>query len=79
VSWWIQLPRSHVRVYGINTGFGPLSGFRISTEELGQHQINLLHHLLVGQGSLFSAAETRAIMLARANLWLAAIPESARN
>src|SRR5258707_5875680 len=54
-------------IYGINTGFGPLSGYRIPPEELGQHQINLLHHLSVGQGSLFSATETRAIMAARAN------------
>jgi histidine ammonia-lyase len=54
-------------IYGINTGFGPLSGCRIATEELAQHQLNLLHHLLVGQGPLFSAVETRAIMLARAN------------
>src|SRR5499426_81667 len=54
-------------IYGINTGFGPLSGFRIAAEELAQHQVHLLHHLFVGQGPLFSAAETRAIMLARAN------------
>src|SRR5947208_12835820 len=54
-------------IYGINTGFGPLSGFRISNEDLAQHQINLLHHLSVGQGALFSPTETRAIMLARAN------------
>lgn len=54
-------------IYGINTGFGPLSGFRVTAEELGQHQINLLHHLTVGQGPLFSPAETRAVMLTRAN------------
>lgn len=54
-------------IYGINTGFGPLSGFRISGEDLAKHQLNLLHHLTVGQGALFSEAETRAIMLARAN------------
>src|SRR5580765_1140981 len=54
-------------IYGINTGFGPLSGFRVSNEDQKQHQINLLHHLTVGQGALFSEAETRAIMLARAN------------
>jgi histidine ammonia-lyase len=54
-------------IYGINTGFGPLSGCRIAPEELAQHQLNLLYHLLVGQGPLFSAVETRAIMLARAN------------
>jgi len=54
-------------IYGINTGYGPLSGYRIASEELGEHQVNLLHHLLVGQGALFSQEETRAIMVARAN------------
>jgi histidine ammonia-lyase len=54
-------------VYGINTGFGPLSGTRVSPEDLQQHQLNLLHHLSVGQGALFSSVETRAIMAARAN------------
>ncbi len=54
-------------IYGINTGFGPLSGFRVSNEDQKQHQINLLHHLFVGQGALFSDNETRSIMLARAN------------
>jgi histidine ammonia-lyase len=54
-------------IYGINTGFGPLSGFRVSGEDQKQHQLNLLHHLFVGQGALFSEPETRAIMLARAN------------
>jgi histidine ammonia-lyase len=54
-------------IYGINTGFGPLSGTRISPPDLEQHQLNLLHHLSVGQGPLFSAVETRAVMAARAN------------
>lgn len=54
-------------IYGINTGFGPLSGFRVSGEDQKQHQLHLLHHLFVGQGALFSEAETRAIMLTRAN------------
>ena len=54
-------------IYGINTGFGPLSGFRVSGDDQKQHQIHLLHHLFVGQGALFSETETRAIMLARAN------------
>lgn len=54
-------------IYGINTGFGPLSGFRVSDADLAQHQVNLLHHLTVGQGVLFSEPETRAIMVARAN------------
>jgi histidine ammonia-lyase len=54
-------------VYGINTGFGPLSGARVLPADMEQHQLNLLHHLSVGQGSLFSPTETRAIMAARAN------------
>ena len=54
-------------IYGINTGFGPLSGTRVSPDDLKQHQLNLLHHLSVGQGPLFSPEETRAIMAARAN------------
>ena len=54
-------------IYGINTGFGPLSGTRVAPEDLAQHQLNLLHHLSVGQGALFSPVETRAIMAARAN------------
>ncbi len=54
-------------IYGINTGFGPLSGTRVSPADLQRHQINLIHHLSVGQGPLFSAVETRAIMAARAN------------
>ncbi len=54
-------------IYGINTGFGPLSGTRVTPDDLAQHQLNLLHHLSVGQGPLFSPVETRAIMAARAN------------
>ncbi|MEI7733619.1 MAG: aromatic amino acid ammonia-lyase [Verrucomicrobiota bacterium] len=54
-------------IYGINTGFGPLSGTRVSPQDLQQHQLNLLHHLTVGQGALFSPPETRVIMAARAN------------
>ncbi len=54
-------------IYGINTGFGPLSGFRVSNADQQQHQLHLLHHLMVGQGALFTEAETRAIMLTRAN------------
>ncbi|MFH1464502.1 MAG: aromatic amino acid ammonia-lyase [Pseudomonadota bacterium] len=54
-------------IYGINTGFGPLSAHRVSQADQAQHQLNLLHHLSAGQGELFSPVETRAIMVARAN------------
>ena len=54
-------------IYGINTGFGPLSAHRVSLADQAQHQVNLLHHLSAGQGELFSPAETRAIVVARCN------------
>ncbi len=54
-------------IYGINTGYGPLSHTRISDENIKQHQLNLLHHLSVGQGPLFDEQHTRAIMISRAN------------
>lgn len=54
-------------IYGVNTGFGPLSGSRVSGADLEQHQINLLHHLSVGQGELLNEPETRAVMVARTN------------
>ncbi|MGA2140253.1 MAG: aromatic amino acid ammonia-lyase [Verrucomicrobiia bacterium] len=62
-----QLAAEPRAIYGINTGFGPLSGCRIAPADLRQHQINLLSHLSVGQGPLFSERGTRAIMAARAN------------
>lgn len=62
-----QLAKEPRAVYGINTGFGPLSAMRVSEEDLERHQVNLFHHLSVGQGELFSSSETRAIMIARAN------------
>lgn len=62
-----RLAKESRAIYGINTGFGPLSGTRVGPEDLALHQVNLLHHLSVGQGPLFSPVETRAIMCARAN------------
>jgi histidine ammonia-lyase len=54
-------------VYGINTGFGALSDRRVAPGDLEKHQLHLLHHLAVGQGALLPPAETRAVMVARAN------------
>lgn len=54
-------------VYGINAGYGPLSGFKVSPEDQALHQVHLLHHLSAGQGPLLEPAETRAVMLARVN------------
>ena len=65
-------------IYGINTGFGPLSGFRISSEELGPSDQSAPS--FDGRTRpLFSAVETRAIMLARANMLARATRAFARN
>lgn len=62
-----KLAKESRAIYGINTGFGPLSAHRVADEDHEKHQVNLLHHLSVGQGDLFSETETKAIMMARAN------------
>jgi histidine ammonia-lyase len=53
--------------YGINTGFGKLASVRISTEQVRQLQANLVRSHSCGVGAPLSEAETRAIMLLRAN------------
>jgi histidine ammonia-lyase len=62
-----ELAQQDRAIYGINTGFGPLSGTRISDEDIKQHQLNLLHHLSVGQKPLFDEQHARAIMISRSN------------
>jgi histidine ammonia-lyase len=53
--------------YGINTGFGKLASVRISTEQVRQLQVNLVRSHSCGVGAPLSEAETRAMMLLRAN------------
>src|SRR5579863_9071797 len=53
--------------YGINTGFGKLASVRISTEQVRQLQINLVRSHACGVGAPLSEAETRAMILLRAN------------
>jgi histidine ammonia-lyase len=53
--------------YGINTGFGKLASVRISADQVRQLQINLVRSHACGVGSPLSEAETRAVMLLRAN------------
>jgi histidine ammonia-lyase len=53
--------------YGINTGFGKLASVRISPEQVRQLQINLVRSHSCGVGQPLSEAETRAMMLLRAN------------
>jgi histidine ammonia-lyase len=53
--------------YGINTGFGKLASVRISIEQVRQLQVNLVRSHACGVGAPLSEAETRAMLLLRAN------------
>jgi histidine ammonia-lyase len=53
--------------YAITTGVGKLSDVRIVGEQIRELQVNLVRSHAVGVGEPLSAAETRAMMLLRAN------------
>jgi histidine ammonia-lyase len=62
-----RLLASGATAYGINTGFGKLASVRISSEQVRQLQVNLVRSHASGVGAPLSEAETRAMMLLRAN------------
>src|SRR5579872_2902018 len=53
--------------YAITTGVGKLSDVRIAGDQIRELQLNLVRSHAVGVGEPLSAAETRAMMLLRAN------------
>lgn len=55
-------------VYGVNTGFGKLSDVEIPLADLDTLQLNLVRSHCCGIGPPLSDAETRAMMLLRANV-----------
>jgi len=55
-------------VYGVNTGFGKLSDVRIPPGSLTQLQTNLVRSHAGGVGEPLSEAESRAMLLLRANV-----------
>jgi histidine ammonia-lyase len=55
-------------VYGVNTGFGKLADIRIPDSELDELQLDLVRSHACGLGLPLSEAETRAMMLLRANV-----------
>jgi histidine ammonia-lyase len=55
-------------VYGVNTGFGKLSDLHIPSASLAQLQTNLVRSHAGGVGQPLSAAESRAMLLLRANV-----------
>lgn len=55
-------------VYGVNTGFGKLSDVSIPPDRLAELQINLVRSHAGGVGQPLSEAESRAMLLLRANV-----------
>jgi histidine ammonia-lyase len=55
-------------VYGVNTGFGKLSEVGIPADKLAQLQTNLVRSHAGGVGQPLSEAESRAMLLLRANV-----------
>ncbi|MFZ0433275.1 MAG: histidine ammonia-lyase [Candidatus Acidiferrales bacterium] len=62
-----RLIESDGAVYGVNTGFGKMASVRISREQIRQLQVNLVRSHSCGVGAPLSEAETRAMLLLRAN------------
>lgn len=62
-----RLIASDQAVYGVNTGFGKMASVRISREQIGELQINLVRSHACGVGAPLSEHETRAMLLLRAN------------
>jgi histidine ammonia-lyase len=57
-------------IYGVNTGFGALSNFKISAEDLQQLQTNLIRSHSASIGQPHTSEVVRAMMLLRANTLL---------
>ncbi len=62
-----RLIESDSAVYGVNTGFGKMASVRISREQIGQLQVNLVRSHACGVGAPLTERETRAMILLRAN------------
>jgi histidine ammonia-lyase len=58
---------SNTLAYAITTGVGKLSDVRIAGEQIRELQVNLLRSHAVGVGEPLSVAETRSMILLRAN------------
>jgi histidine ammonia-lyase len=62
-----EIVSSNKLAYAITTGVGKLSDVRIAGEQIRELQVNLVRSHAVGVGEPLSTAETRAMMLLRAN------------
>jgi len=62
-----EIVASNKLAYAITTGVGKLSDVRIAGEQIRELQVNLVRSHAAGVGEPLSVAETRAMMLLRAN------------
>ena len=62
-----EIVASNKVAYAITTGVGKLSDVRILGEQIRELQVNLVRSHAFGVGAPLSIAETRAMMLLRAN------------
>src|ERR1700729_2144666 len=62
-----RLIASDAAVYGVNTGFGKMASVRISREQIGELQLNLVRSHACGVGPPLNEPETRAMLALRAN------------
>lgn len=62
-----EIVASNKVAYAITTGVGKLSDVRIAGDQIRELQINLVRSHAIGVGTPLTAAETRAMMLLRAN------------
>ena len=62
-----RIVAAETTAYGVNTGFGDLAEVRISPDQIRTLQVNLVRSHACGVGAPLSDAETRALMLLRAN------------
>ena len=62
-----EIVASNKIAYAITTGVGKLSDVRIAGEQIRELQVNLVRSHAVGVGTPLAIAETRAMMLLRAN------------
>src|SRR5688572_6517189 len=63
-----RIVEENLTVYGVNTGFGKLSDVRIDRDKLLDLQLNLVRSHACGLGNPLSKAESRAMLLLRANV-----------
>ena len=54
-------------IYGINTGFGPMSQYKISDRQVGELQYNLIRSHATGMGDPLEPVTVKAVMISRLN------------